>query len=722
MRTVDCVCRSIRPFLLAAGLFVLLAPAASAASTIKLTSQITDQTGVLGAGKADVQTALDGLLNNENVQLWVVLVQTTGSTTAPAAAQQTFEGNGFGGNDMVLLIAVGDHRYGWWEVQATGLPGSTIDDLLSSRMEPPFGSGYYANGIVDFVTALGHQIDAARNPVAKPTVAGAGGQPAGGQPASGNTNSVDTSGLSTVLWTLIAIIVITGGLVLLALWFGSWHRSRLSAEERDKQTGDLARQANKMLVDTDNSLRDAVQEVGFAQAEFDDSDVKPYQDAVNAAQDELKQAFAIRHQLDDSTPEDLPTKQKMYGDIIAHCQAALAGVDEQAKRLTALRDLEKTAPDALAALPKAIDALKARLPEVQAATKALCAYQPSSWASVKGNAEEADKRGHFAEAQIEAGKAALAATPPDKPAAAHAARAAQEAVAQANGLLDAVVQLAAAMDQARGQIKDEWAAAMADVAAARAAVQASAASLRNDSTAANLARAEAQLKSAGTGPNAATPDPIAALKAVQAAHASADQVLTDIRDASSQQARNQAAFQTARASAAASVDQAQAFIGARSNGVGASARARLAEAQRHMAQADALAATDPATAANEANVATNLANSAYTLASGNFVDYERGGQPPGGGMGGGYGGGSGIGGAIIGGIIGGMMGGGVRRGGGFGGTPWGSGGGWTGGGGGLGGGGGFGGFGGGFGGGHGGGGSFGGGGGGGGGHGGGGGW
>ena len=642
----------------------MLAQSAGAQSAPHLTSQITDQTGALGSGQAKVQAALDGLLNGENVQLWLVFIPTAGSDTAQSTAQLTFESNGLGGNDMLLLVAVNDQRYGWWEVNATGLPGSTVDNLLTSQMEPAFRQGDYAGGIVDFVSALRKQIDATRS--------GANTSPA---------SSVDTSAVSTVAWTLIGIILIVGCIIVVALLVRSWRRSRLSAEERDKQTGDLARQANKLLVDTDNALHDAVQEIGFAQAEFDDSDVKPYQDAVDAAQDQLKAAFTIRHQLDDSTPEDLPTKQKMYGDIIADCQAALAGIDEQAKRLQTLRDLERTAPDVLAALPSSIEALKGRLPEVQAATKALSAYPPSSWATVKGNAEEADKRGHFAETQIAAGKAALAASPPDKAAAAHAARAAQEAVAQANQLLDAVVQLAADMDQARGQIKDEWAAAMADVAAARTAVQASAASLQSESTAANLAKAEALLKSAGTGPSSATPDPIAALKAVHAAHASADQVLSDVRDAASQQARNKAAFDTARAFAATSVGQASAFMSARSTGIGASARARLAEAQRHLSQADAMAATDPATATTEANVATNLANSAYTLASGNFVDYERGGPPPGGGYRGGYGGGmgggmgSGIGGAIIGGIIGGMLSGGVRRGGGFGGFGGGHGGG-----------------------------------------------
>jgi uncharacterized membrane protein YgcG len=719
MRIVDRVFSSIRPVLLAGGLLLVLAPGASALTTPMLKSQITDQAGVLGSGQSSVQNALDGLFGKEHVQLWVLLVANTDTATASDYARQTFESNGFGSNDMVLVISVDDQRYGWWETSATGLPGSQVDDLITADMLPRFKAGDYPGGIADFVSALGQQVDAARAPVTQPTAAT--------NPGAGSTSgSSSDSGVATALWVVIAIIAIGAVLVLVLLWFGSWRRARLSAEERDKQTGDLARQANKLLVDTDDALHTAAQDVSFAQAEFDDSDVKPYADAVSSAQDELKQAFAIRQQLDDSTPEDQPTKIKMYNDIIAHCQAAAAKVDEQAKRVAALRDLEKTAPDALAALPKVIDTLQARLPAVQTATRTLSNYAPTSWAAVKGNAEEADKRGHFAETQIAQGKAALAATPPDNNAAAHAARAAQEAVAQANQLLDAVEHLATALDQARGQVDTEIAAADADLTAAKKAAQAPVASGVPATSAADLAKADALLQSAKRDATAAAPDPIAALKSAQAAHAAADQVLAGIRDAAAQQLRVQAAYGSAHQSAATSITQAQAFVASRKDGVGTQARTRLAEAERHFAAAEGLAATDLDGATREAMTAHSMADEASSLAQTDFSGYDRRGPFSGGGFGGPgqYGGpgtsggsvGANIGGAILGGIIGGMLSGGGRRGGGFGGTPWGSGGGWTG----SGGFGGFGGFGGG--GGHGGGGGWNGGGGGGGGHGGGGGW
>jgi uncharacterized membrane protein YgcG len=650
-------------------------------SAPKLSSQITDQTGVLGSGLSSVQTALDSLQNGQNVQLWLVFIPTTGSATAADFARQTFEANGLGGNDMILHVAVSDRRYGWREVNATRLQKSQIDSLLSSRVDSPFKSGDWAGGVVAFAGGLADAIKAAQAPVSKPT-ADATAPNAGGSTSSSGSGD---SGTSTVLWTLIAVILIGGGLIFVYLWFVTRRNNHLSVEERDKRTGDLARQANQMLLATDDALHEAGQDLGFAQAEFSDDDVAPYAKAIAVAQDELKKAFGIRQQLDDSIPEDQPTKERMYGEIIAHCTAAKMAVDAQAKRLSELRDLEKTAPQALAALPGAIEALQGREPAIRASQKTLSGYAPSSWEAVKGNAEEADKRGHFAEQQIAAGNAALAAAPPNANAAAHAARAAQEAVAQANQLLDAVEQQAAALKKAGASLADEIAAVEAELAAANRTAQGAAGRAADaggagaTAGAADLAKAETLLSAAKNQAGATAPDTIAALKAAQTAHATADTALAGIRDTAAAAARAQTAFDSARSAADTSINQAQGFIASRRSGVRTEARTRLAEAQRHLGQADALTASDLAGAANEARTAESMAEQAYSLASSDFSGFDRGGgaNPP---AGGGSNAGS-FGGAILGGIIGGMLsGGGGRRGGGFGGSPWGSGGGWTGGG------------------------------------------
>jgi hypothetical protein len=406
---------------------------------------------------------------------------------------------------------------------------------------------------------------------------------------------------------------------------GIWYRGRQVARDGRTATGpgagELARQANSLLVKTDDAVSDAQQEIGFAQAQFDESVVSQYSEAITAAQAEMKQAFALRQQLDDSTPEDPPAIAAINAQIVSHCQAAQRLLDAQATRLKSLSDLRQHAPDALAALPKAVEALKARQPEVRAAVDSMSRYAPSAWSAAKGNDEEAAKRAEFAEQQIAKGKSLVAQPSPDLTAAAQIVKSAQEALAQANQLIDAMLQMARSLDDAAKSLNTAIAAAETDITAAQQATKGS----NDDAAAASLTRAGQLVAAATHETTAAKPDPIAGLKAAQDARAAADTVLAGVRQASMQAARAQAMFNLARAAAVTAIGMAQGYVNTHRDGVGAVARTRLSEAERHLDQADALMAKDVNAATVEASVACNMATSALTAARGDFNDSGAGG-------------------------------------------------------------------------------------------------
>ena len=56
-----------------------------------LTSQITDQAGVLGSGESSVQTALDDLFARDKVQVWLVTVPSGNGTSAPDLATEIYK-------------------------------------------------------------------------------------------------------------------------------------------------------------------------------------------------------------------------------------------------------------------------------------------------------------------------------------------------------------------------------------------------------------------------------------------------------------------------------------------------------------------------------------------------------------------------------------------------------------------------------------------------------
>lgn len=602
----------------------------------RLTGQVTDEAGVVGGGRAQLDRALGDLLDRHGVQLYAVLVRTTGGQDPQGFAKATFDENALGGNDLLLLVAVDDRRFAWWENGAVpSLSSSDVDRLLAQTAEPSFRAGDYAGGVADFATALGGAL-------------------------GGATTSPSESGAGIAL-ALLGVLLVAVGVILIWAWWRQRRLARLTAEERDRRTGVLARQANALLIAADEAVRDAGQELGFAEAEFDEADLAPFRAAIPAAQSELKAAFAVRQQLDDEVPEDPETREKLLGEIVERSRRATALLEEQRQRIRAMREQEQTAPQVLAALPARIATLETRLGEAEQTFERLQGYAATSWQPVRGNVEEARKRIASATAESKQGDAVVAATPTDVHAAAGHARRAERALAEATALLDAIDRLAASLDEARARLDDEIRAAGSDVDAARTAVGAG---LADAALTGRLDEAVALLDGARREAASPAPDVLTAVRDAQRANARADEVLAGIRAAQEQRAREQAALDAALRSAETRIAQASDYIATRRPGVGREARTRLAEAQRHLDAARAAAASDRGQALQEAALADRLADEAYRLASSDFDGWDaRGGRGAGDDLGKII-----LGGIILGNIFGGM---GRRGGGGWGGTPWG---------------------------------------------------
>ena len=96
---------------LALALLLPLAGTVAAADAPSLDSQLTDQTGVLKGRETEITTALDRLLRDHNVQLWVLFVPTTNGTNVTTYAEQVAAANSLGVNDALLVVALdGSHR------------------------------------------------------------------------------------------------------------------------------------------------------------------------------------------------------------------------------------------------------------------------------------------------------------------------------------------------------------------------------------------------------------------------------------------------------------------------------------------------------------------------------------------------------------------------------------------------------------------------------------
>ena len=210
----DRVRRAVRrAFLALAGVALLAAalapPAVLADGEPKLQTGVTDAAGVLPtADEARITAALQALRDQQNVQLFVAFVDTTGSATVTDFVQSTAEVNSLGNNDALLLVAIGDRSDALWVGPSLdAITNDEIDSILGDSVEPRLADGDFAGAVLADIDAIRAAL-AADVPV---TAAPATQAPATAVPGeTGNATSSGTSALIPVL----AIVLIAGGVFL----------------------------------------------------------------------------------------------------------------------------------------------------------------------------------------------------------------------------------------------------------------------------------------------------------------------------------------------------------------------------------------------------------------------------------------------------------------------------------------------------------------------------
>jgi hypothetical protein len=476
---------------------------------------------------------------------------------------------------------------------------------------------------------------------------------------------------------LIALALIGGGLWLIWSRYQEGRAAAGEDRERTRQLTQLSQKANALLIETDELLRHNTQELGFAEAEFGADAAKPFQEALASARAELQAAFKLRQRLDDNQPEEPPQRAELLNELIARCTRARELVEEQTEKFRELRDLERRAPEVLDEAERGAAAVTQRIPGVEASVATLQAEAASSSKAVHGNVAEARKRLELVARGTAEGRAALQRG--DRPAAGRAAKASQDALAQAAALLDAVDREAAVLAEARTELNAAVAQARADVAAAGAAVTRASDTDQAD----ELAAARSRLEAATEALNATPGDLVLAYRLAREAESAADAVVARVHEGEERRAKERAAAEASIRAAELQVERVEQFIAARHHGVGRRPRTSLSEADAALETARQLRDSDAHAAVAEARRAGELADAAYRAAQREFSATDLGGQ---GGtvvingqpysMGRGSSWGDDVGGAILGGIIGSILSGGGRRGGGgFGGFGGGGGGG-----------------------------------------------
>ncbi|GAA4907528.1 putative membrane protein YgcG [Stackebrandtia albiflava] len=626
---------------------VLLTPVSAVADDpVRLSpGQVTDRAGVLGERESEVVTALDDLSSDQGVQLFVVYVSGFSGTPPQEWADRTAIDNGLGRSDALLAVAVADRQYAVSVDEGFPLSDAELDEVAQVAIEPALRENDWAGAAVG--AARGYDAALSGEPI--PAVSVRPGEP------------VSDSGGTAAWWLLGALLVVAA---LLALWW--WRRRGRARREAPAERPalalpDLDKAASRMLLETDDAVRTSEQELGFAVAEFGEESAARFSETLTVAKRELHDAFLIRQRLDDSEPEDEPTRRRMLDEIIERCKRANARLDAVAADFDRLRDVVARAPEAVEALDGNVTRVGERLTTARATAERLASeYPASATQGVDGNVGAAADRLDFAGKQATAARASITEDATGR--AAVLIRAGEEAVAQAEQLLTAIERRDGELRQAAAGLPGLLAEVDKDVAEAEAAGE----SANREGLAQAAAAARSTAESVRMEQSSGRLDPLAATRRLEEADEALDTALADLRDARARRRRAAAQLDQVSLSAASAVEAAEDFVNTNRGGVATAARTRLAEARNLLDRSRATAETDPVSALADAQRAARLADEAARLAQRDVEGFYR--TTPGGFTGGGFGGGGGSAGAVLGGIlIGGLLGGG--RGGRMGGGP-----------------------------------------------------
>ncbi|MET3810297.1 putative nucleic acid-binding Zn-ribbon protein [Arthrobacter sp. UYEF3] len=649
-----------------AGLLALPAAPALAEDPVTIPSgqNIVDGANVLGGRKAEVQDAVQRLLKDHKYNLYVVTVKAFENPADPKSwSQAVATKKGMGRADLILAMS-DDGKYYFSPNSASAIYSKTSTISQNAIV------ANLAGGKRDFAQAA---ID----------TAAAVGDAAGG--GSGAVPSGSGSGV------LVGVGVVAVGGAGTYLYLRNRRKKTAAANttgygtegaELDPLAGlsveDLRRKSGSLLIEADDAIKSSEQELGFAQAQYGDAAVGNFTKALQDAKAHMSESFKLQQQLDDHIPDTEEQQRTWLGEIIRRSEAALSSLQEQKADFDSLRELEKNAPEALAAVGTGAKEAQEKIAAAEQSLTGLRAkYADSALTHVADNINQAKERLAFvqnasatARDKLGAGEGSLAAV---------AVRAAEESLHQTNVLLGAITKVAGSLDAARSGLESAVVDTSQDLAQARAMIQAGG----HPELAGPVAGVEAALAQVKAEIQGGKIDPIATLARVENAHQSLDAALTGIRDQQEQARRAQASMQQSIMSAQAQISATSDYITARRGGVGTEARTRLAEAQRNLDYALSISRTDPVTALQYAQQAHSLAAQAAQQAQADvdhFGGYANQGYGRGGMFGGG--GGGGLGGAILGGILinsilhggGGGWGGGGWGGGDSGGGGWGGGG------------------------------------------------
>ena len=386
-------------------------------------------------------------------------------------------------------------------------------------------------------------------------------------------------------------------------------RDAMSVEE-------LRTQAGSALIQADEAIKVAEQEIGFAQASYGDSSVEVFQKDLVEAKQHMQASFKLQHQLDDHIPDTEEDQRSWLKEILDRSAEVMTSLQEHESDFAKLRDLERNAAPALERV-KTVFAPLAQEHERAASTLSQLGaeYDERALAEGRDNLQQAQGLLSFAQEKITAAASALNSN--DRSQAAWHIHEAENTTQELQDIYASIQQLPDDLDKARRQLNVELSQSRQLLSEAKTFRQQS----RVDPALPGLI---AELEHSIAKVSAVEPSrsPVQDLEELDGLLDPVEDALQPMRDQHQQLERARRDFDPTMAKARSAIDTADDYIRRRRGAVQHQARTKLSAAQEHFNQALNLAHRDPVAGLGEAQRALQLARTAQRIAEDDYRDFD----------------------------------------------------------------------------------------------------
>lgn len=362
--------------------------------------------------------------------------------------------------------------------------------------------------------------------------------------------------------------------------------------------------ATARVVQVDDLVRQAREDLDFASAELGHSQVAPFTQTLRQAEALRDQAWQVIRSAGQTT--DPRQRTQLAEQAVTLAESAARLIAEQTEAFEAARDTQQRAGDDLVNQALVVRDIRR---DVEAARAELARlhhdFPHTSFTSLDDNPDQAERLLESAEHTLSEGQQAWKGA--DREGAIGKLTLAQRAITQARAQIQQVMEARETLGDVNRALLREISALGTDLddAARLAANSQAVAPLVAE---AKAAIADAEAARAGRG------DPLAAMARMTEANAAIDEVLDPLRDAEVSSRKAQAAVEGRIGGVERRVQETEAYISSHRGAVGAVARERANQARALVADARERAQADPRAAEQALREAEALASQALAIA------------------------------------------------------------------------------------------------------------